>query len=266
MLESLHEIGWAKLSHAYGKATDVPDLLRGLGSTSPKKRDAAIGQLAASICHQGTLFSATPAAIPFLVELLGAPKVRDKASILRLLADIATLDDESQFLLDGVPSALTGELPAVFRRSLVSVAASWEVIRIALDELHSDGSDVRRILGHVPPERREALVKDLYFNLYAGPSSERKAAVYFRVAWHFCDLVPTAEFAERAAASLVGGPLLSGHDCDGSESLGPELVSSLVTRFAPFGVAGRAALERVIPRASTETAAFIASVLAQLAK
>jgi len=55
MLEGIDEVGWAKLSHAYGKAGDVPELLRGVAAGSAD----ALFKLGASICHQGTLFAVT---------------------------------------------------------------------------------------------------------------------------------------------------------------------------------------------------------------
>src|SRR5262245_18095961 len=113
MARDLDAVKWDKLSHAYGKARDVPDLLKDLASTSQKKRAAAIFQLGASTCHQGTMYSATAPAVPFLVQQLEAPNVNDKAAILGLLADIATIDDVGPFLLTGVPASIPN-LPASF--------------------------------------------------------------------------------------------------------------------------------------------------------
>jgi hypothetical protein len=39
MLEGLEDIDWGSLGHAYGTATDVPDLLRALASPLPKERE-----------------------------------------------------------------------------------------------------------------------------------------------------------------------------------------------------------------------------------
>ena len=135
------------------------------------------------------------------------------------------------------------------------------VLRVAIAELHSDGENVRRILARVPPERREALAEDMHFDIYMGPSSRGGRAVYFRVGWHLCDLVPTEGYAKKAAASLVRGRLLQG---DGAESLVPELVSGLASRFAAFGSVGRATLQAVLPSASTETASVLEAVLGRV--
>ncbi len=89
MLDNLDEIDWSSLTHAHGEATDVPGLLRSLESTDPKVREESIEELFGNIWHQGTVYTATAAAVPFLYELLTARAVEDKPSIAHLLACIA---------------------------------------------------------------------------------------------------------------------------------------------------------------------------------
>jgi HEAT repeat protein len=89
MLESLEEIDWGNLHHAYGPASDVPDLLRALASPRRKERSRAIYDLYGNIWHQGTVYEATAYAVPFLIELLREPAVQDKAAILGLLQAVA---------------------------------------------------------------------------------------------------------------------------------------------------------------------------------
>lgn len=69
MLRGLDEAGWDELSHAYGKAVDTPDLLRQAASPDGEAAQKAVSELNGSIFHQGTVYSATVAAVPFLVEL-----------------------------------------------------------------------------------------------------------------------------------------------------------------------------------------------------
>ena len=88
MLEDLDKIDWSKLKHAYGEATDVPNLLRSLLSNDKKVRDDAMYELCGNILHQGTVYEASSYAIPFLQELLKSPDTPDKASIAALLADM----------------------------------------------------------------------------------------------------------------------------------------------------------------------------------
>lgn len=90
MLEDVDSIDWASVNHAHGAATDVPDLLRGLASVDAGKREAAIYELFGNVWHQGTIYSATAAVVPFLYALLATPAVQDKSQIACLLASIAT--------------------------------------------------------------------------------------------------------------------------------------------------------------------------------
>lgn len=89
MLSGLSSVNWAKLTHAYGVATDVPDLIRALGSKRSRDRHEALDALAGNIWHQGSIYQATAFAVPFLVELLAEPAVEGKDGILELLAYIA---------------------------------------------------------------------------------------------------------------------------------------------------------------------------------
>jgi hypothetical protein len=79
MLEGLDKIDWSKLSHAYGEATDVPEVLRALTSEDEGERLEAQSKLYGNLWHQGTVYEASAYAVPFFIELLESPKVTDKA-------------------------------------------------------------------------------------------------------------------------------------------------------------------------------------------
>ena len=89
MLDHLDQIDWSGLSHAYGEASDVPDLLRDLASPDDALRQKALYALYGNIWHQGTVYEATGQAVPFLIELLTIPSVTNKSGILHLLQCIA---------------------------------------------------------------------------------------------------------------------------------------------------------------------------------
>lgn len=119
-----------KLSHAYGNARDVPSLLRSLGAAEAKTRARALSRLGASICHQGTFYSATPETVPLLVALLKTPTTKGRDGVLRLLADIATLDEPERFLLTGFDSRTEfASLPRLWIRSVDAVNAGAGVYR-----------------------------------------------------------------------------------------------------------------------------------------
>ena len=91
MLEGLDEVPWDELEHAYGRAGDVPGQIRDLLSGSAEKRESALSELFGNIHHQGSLYSATAPAVPFLAEVAryeeAHPRVR--IELLWLLAAIA---------------------------------------------------------------------------------------------------------------------------------------------------------------------------------
>ncbi len=60
---------WWKLDHAYGAAGDVPRLLWRLTAPDLDERDQTGRDLVSALCHQGDLFSASAAAVPFLARL-----------------------------------------------------------------------------------------------------------------------------------------------------------------------------------------------------
>jgi len=90
MLEDLDNINWSQLNHAYGEASDVPDLIRKLSSQDKDEREKAVHELFGNIWHQGTIYEATSYAVPFLYELLRSPETPDKLLVTLLLANIAT--------------------------------------------------------------------------------------------------------------------------------------------------------------------------------
>lgn len=111
VLVNLDAIDWKSLRHAYGEASDVPKLIRALVSDHPGKREGALDALFSTIWHQGTVYSASPAAVPFLVELLEADQQEDLPAILELLAHLATgTPDEDA---EALPNAATAAREAV---------------------------------------------------------------------------------------------------------------------------------------------------------
>jgi hypothetical protein len=85
MLERLDAIDWAMLSHAYGSAVDVPQMIRDLCSPDLDTRNHALSDLFSTIYHQGTVYSASAPAVPFLIELAAHPDTPDGLGVLYLL-------------------------------------------------------------------------------------------------------------------------------------------------------------------------------------
>jgi hypothetical protein len=90
-VNDIDQIPWQDLTHAYGSAADVPDLLRALRASSPELHgdDSPLWQLFGNIWHQGTVYEATAYAVPFLIELAVDRRTPDRVGILSLLVEIA---------------------------------------------------------------------------------------------------------------------------------------------------------------------------------
>ncbi|WP_134734083.1 hypothetical protein [Amycolatopsis nivea] len=88
VFSGLDEIDWAGMKHAYGPATDVPDLLRGLVSPDPVVRERALDGMEGAVHHQLDVYDCTVAALPFLLEAAATPGLPGRAGILGLVASI----------------------------------------------------------------------------------------------------------------------------------------------------------------------------------
>ncbi|WP_194924131.1 HEAT repeat domain-containing protein [Catenulispora pinisilvae] len=106
MLTRLAEIDWSSMSHAYGTAEEVPDLLVAMASDDEEVRDKAFSRFYSVVHHQGDVYARTIAAVPFLVELAEAERSAARAQLVRVLASI------SEACLDhsGVYYTVGGEL------------------------------------------------------------------------------------------------------------------------------------------------------------
>lgn len=111
MLERLDEVPWSTLTHAYGSAADVPELLRDLASADPDAREAALAELHGNVWHQGTVYPATPHVVPLLLELLAEPGLEGKAGLLRYLGQLARGEAEAPGLAARVRDAVRQGAP-----------------------------------------------------------------------------------------------------------------------------------------------------------
>ncbi|MFE4516932.1 HEAT repeat domain-containing protein [Kitasatospora sp. NPDC056783] len=78
LLFGLDDIDWAALGHAYGNAADVPGPLRAVCGADEKAREDAFRSLSGNIFHQGTRYSSSPFAVPFIARIAvdGPPSAR----------------------------------------------------------------------------------------------------------------------------------------------------------------------------------------------
>ena len=108
---------WGTLHHAYGDAGDVPALLDRL---TPDPKADAWDEVWSRLCHQGTVYSASFAALPHLLELARAWEPTQRPMILSLAGAIIGSQDVA---------AATGERAA----AVAATASSFE--QLALETL-----------------------------------------------------------------------------------------------------------------------------------
>ena len=89
MLETLEKVDWVSLSHAYGPATDVPEMLRRIASSTPEDLYDAMEDLAGAILHQSSIYPATPYVAQFLIEILLEGHEHTRLAMLDMLTWIA---------------------------------------------------------------------------------------------------------------------------------------------------------------------------------
>jgi hypothetical protein len=90
LLSGIEAIDWSALEHAYGSATTTPAYLRALLSPDEAVRNEAVEHLWSAITHQGTVYSATAAATPFLLRILADDAAKPiRTALLSVLEVIA---------------------------------------------------------------------------------------------------------------------------------------------------------------------------------
>ncbi len=91
-LHGLDDVDWEALEHADGNAYETPVYLRALLKADPAEREAARRWLFRMLVFDGRLYSASAAAVPFVVALAVDSATPDRPWALRLLAALAVGD------------------------------------------------------------------------------------------------------------------------------------------------------------------------------
>jgi hypothetical protein len=112
LFAGLDEIDWAGLRHAYGPATEVPVLLRGLVDPDPAVREVVLDGMYSAVHHQGDVHPSTLATIPFLLRIAERPDVPGRPEVVRLLASIASAENAT-------------ELSGSFEEANQAIDAAW---------------------------------------------------------------------------------------------------------------------------------------------
>ncbi|WP_433463850.1 HEAT repeat domain-containing protein [Spirillospora sp. CA-128828] len=199
----LDDIDWAGLHHAYGSAEDVPDLLRALSSSDEDERNAALGELFTNIHHQGNRYSASAAAVPFLLALASDPGTPERTWPLYLAVALAIGFDESH-LPSGVDiTAWRDEVARPRSTGLAEEARrpdGWAAGLAAYDAVRAGLPTVLDLLGDQDSEVRAAAA-------YAAGWFPEEAAAALPALGALLDV---EEDPNVVAHALVSGGLLDG--------------------------------------------------------
>jgi hypothetical protein len=117
---------WADLQHAYGSASDVPDLLRQLAALPASSgKDEPWFSLWSALAHQGDVYSASFAAVPHVVRALSIAPTKADSSFFHFPAWVEICRQKTA---TPIPDDLRQAYFAALERlpSLVAAAANRE--------------------------------------------------------------------------------------------------------------------------------------------
>ncbi|MFG2907553.1 hypothetical protein ACGF13_21135 [Kitasatospora sp. NPDC048286] len=121
---------WATVSHACGPADDLPALLRALAEGDDEAAEEAVSELYGCILHQGTVYSASVDAVPYLAGIAAAGT--RTVEVLCLLGGLAESEDEWEVPEGAVRAAVADQLPLLLpllahQDEDVRLTAAWAV-------------------------------------------------------------------------------------------------------------------------------------------
>ena len=116
---------WAELTHAYGEASDIEEFLTRLATGD----ETAIEDLSGSLVHQNSVYSASYAAVPHLVDI--ARRLDDpdlKANTLILVGQIASSSDfrSNTGLAPDIDTAYRAALPEALKLAIATLQLAFE--------------------------------------------------------------------------------------------------------------------------------------------
>ncbi|MGY0060995.1 HEAT repeat domain-containing protein [Streptomyces sp. LZ34] len=150
---NIEDVDWASLKHAYGAATDVPGLLGALRSADAEDRNGAFYDMYGSLCHQGSVYEATAAAVPFLVDILLEPGYPDRQDLLSFLGDVCHGGDTGHAAALAVMAVQVPRLTPLLRDGDAGVRfrVLWA---LSSAELREAADDVARLTADPEPSVR----------------------------------------------------------------------------------------------------------------
>jgi len=216
-MDGLDGVPWRRLECTSGAATDVPELIAQLASDDEEEAREAAEQLGYELGDDGTVRSAGPPAVPFLVRLaaLGGARFRDAAlAVLAALVpppgepDVATHAGRGYLAPDATSApggasepAGASETAGQVRRELAAYGA--DLLALLGDEDPAVRAMAARVLAGLPEEASET-VPVLRAAAEGEPDPKAQASMVLAVAaLPGADAGWLTELATRAGSPLV---------------------------------------------------------------
>ena len=122
---------WRQLRHAYGPASDVPDMLREAAADPRQREDRAEPwhSLWSALCHQGDVYSASYAAVPHIVQIAFDAKGPIDFSFFLLPAsiEVARKRKRGPDIPQGLEPDYFAALPKLIACAARHAASDWDI-------------------------------------------------------------------------------------------------------------------------------------------
>lgn len=163
LVAALDIVPWSHLSHAYGSASDAPALLYAATVGDAETRKAAWWELWGNVHHQGTVYSASAAAVPLIGAIAESDEHPDRVQALSFLRSLALGDGEhAQEVRSAVQPYAAGlverlpQEPDLVRRAVAWLASAYpalvtehpELADLVPDEMRVTWSEVLDRVAH----------------------------------------------------------------------------------------------------------------------
>ncbi|MER5893843.1 hypothetical protein [Streptomyces sp. NPDC001876] len=159
LLAGLDDLDWAGLNHAYGSAEDVPRQLRQVCGADEEAREAAWNQLFSNIFHQGSRYTASSCAVPFLARIATAGPQPARPTALLMMTRLAIDWHDEYDLPGGIDTVAWRAAAAEFTPAKM---AAWHDEELAVEE---------------DPERRRVLEEGRAYCVAGGTFDSRASAL-----------------------------------------------------------------------------------------